>query len=66
LGLPPELVQKVTGHRTTDIVLKHYSLSRREEFRRALRIVDCLFVSRSNPIATKHSCNKRNAVGKDR
>jgi hypothetical protein len=24
-GVPLELVQKVTGHMTTDIVLKHYS-----------------------------------------
>ena len=32
-----ELVQKVTGHRTTDIVLKHYFQPGREEFRRALQ-----------------------------
>lgn len=35
-GVPLELVQKVTGHRTTDIVLKHYFQPGREEFRRAL------------------------------
>jgi len=35
--VPLELVQKVTGHRTTDIVLKHYFQPGREEFRRALQ-----------------------------
>jgi hypothetical protein len=29
-GVPLELVQKVTGHRTTDIVLKHYFQPGRE------------------------------------
>lgn len=36
-AVPLELVQKVTGHRTTDIVLKHYFQPGREEFRRALQ-----------------------------
>ncbi|MFH1066660.1 MAG: tyrosine-type recombinase/integrase [bacterium] len=36
-GVPLELVQKVTRHRTTDIVLKHYFQPGREEFRRALQ-----------------------------
>ena len=36
-GVPLELVQKVTGHKTTDIVLKHYSQPGREDFRRALQ-----------------------------
>ena len=36
-GVPLELVQKVTGHRTTDIVFKHYFQPGREEFRRALQ-----------------------------
>lgn len=36
-SVPLELVQKVTGHRTTDIVLKHYFQPGREEFRRALQ-----------------------------
>lgn len=35
-GVPLELVQKVTGHKTTDIVLKHYLQPGREEFRQAL------------------------------
>lgn len=35
-GVPLELVQKVTGHKTTDIVLKHYFQPGREEFRQAL------------------------------
>lgn len=35
-GVPLELVQKVTGHKTVDVVLKHYYQPGREEFRRAL------------------------------
>ena len=35
-GVPLELVQKVTGHKTTDIVLKHYFQPGREAFRSAL------------------------------
>ena len=35
-GVPLQLVQKVTGHRTTEIVLKHYFQPGREDFRRAL------------------------------
>ena len=35
-GLALELVQRVTGHRTAHIVMKHYFQPGREEFRRAL------------------------------
>lgn len=35
-GVPLELVQKVTGHKTTNIVLKHYFQPGREAFRVAL------------------------------
>jgi len=35
-GVALELVQKVTGHKTTDIVLKHYFQPGREAFRSAL------------------------------
>jgi len=35
-SVPLELVQKVTGHKTTDIVLKHYFQPGREAFRQAL------------------------------
>ena len=35
-GVALELVQKVTGHKTTDIVLKHYFQPGREAFREAL------------------------------
>lgn len=35
-GVPLELVQKVTGHKTTDVVLKHYFQPGREAFRAAL------------------------------
>jgi len=36
-GVPLELVQRVTGHKATDIVLKHYFQPGREDFRRALQ-----------------------------
>ena len=36
-GVPLELVQKVTGHKTAEVVLKHYYQPGREEFRRALQ-----------------------------
>lgn len=36
-GVPLELVQKVTGHKTVDVVLKHYFQPGREEFRNALQ-----------------------------
>jgi hypothetical protein len=36
-GVPLELVQKVTGHKTTDIVLKHYFQPGRENFRQTLQ-----------------------------
>jgi len=38
-GVPLELVQKVTGHKTTEIVLKHYFQPGREAFRSALNAV---------------------------
>jgi len=37
-GVPLELVQRVTGHQTTDIVLKHYFRPGREAFRSALSV----------------------------
>ena len=36
-GVPLELVQKVTGHKTADVVLKHYFQPGREDFRMALQ-----------------------------
>lgn len=36
-GVKLEIVQKVTGHKTTDIVLKHYFQPGREQFRQALQ-----------------------------
>jgi integrase len=36
-GVPLEVVQKVTGHKTTDIVLKHYFQPGREDFRQTLQ-----------------------------
>lgn len=38
-GVPLELVTKVTGHKTVEIVLKHYFQAGREDFRRALQKV---------------------------
>lgn len=35
-GVPLELVQRVTGHRTASIVMKHYFQPGRDEFRRTL------------------------------
>jgi len=35
-GVPLEIVQKVTGHRTANIVMKHYFQPGREDFRRTL------------------------------
>jgi integrase len=35
-GVPMEVVRKVTGHRTAEIVMKHYFQPGREEFRRTL------------------------------
>ncbi len=35
-GVPLELVRRVTGHKTIEIVLKHYFQPGREDFRRAL------------------------------
>ena len=36
-GIPMEMVQKVTGHKTAEIVLKHYFQPGREDFRHALQ-----------------------------
>lgn len=36
-GIPLELVQKVTGHKTADIVLKHYFQPDQEDFKRTLQ-----------------------------
>jgi len=35
-GVPLEIVQKVTGHRTAGIVMRHYFQPGREDFRRTL------------------------------
>ena len=37
-GMPLEMVQKVTGHRTAEIVLKHYFKPGREHFRNAIEL----------------------------
>lgn len=49
-GVPLEIVQRVTGHRTTDIVLKHYFQPGKEDFRRTLAgKLPALLGERSNP-----------------
>lgn len=35
-GVPLELVQRVTGHRTAEVVMKHYFRPGREDFRAAI------------------------------
>jgi integrase len=35
-GVPLELVQRVTGHKTADVVLKHYFKPGREDFRKSI------------------------------
>jgi len=35
-GIPIELVQRVTGHRTVEVVMKHYFRPGREDFRQAI------------------------------
>ena len=35
-GVPLELVQRVTGHRTVQVVMKHYFRPGREDFRAAI------------------------------
>lgn len=35
-GVPLELVQRVTGHRTVEVVMKHYFRPGREDFRTAI------------------------------
>jgi integrase len=36
-GIPMDLVRKVTGHRTTEVVLQHYFQPGREQFRKVLQ-----------------------------
>jgi hypothetical protein len=35
-GVPLELVQRVTGHRTVEVVMKHYFRPGREDFRQVI------------------------------
>ena len=52
-GVPLELVQKVTGHKTADIVLKHYFQPGREEFRRTLQMAMPKLLSNGQVVAEK-------------
>ena len=52
-GVPLELVQKVTGHKTAEIVLKHYFQPRREEFRRTLQMAMPKLLSNGQNVAEK-------------
>jgi len=49
-GVPLEIVQRVTGHKTVDVVLKHYFRPGREDFRRTLEnAMPQLFLQSSQP-----------------
>lgn len=48
-GVPLELVQKVTGHKTTDIVMKHYFQPGREAFRDTLHKAMPNLLTRGGP-----------------
>ena len=50
-GVPLELVQRVTGHKTTEIVLKHYFRPGREDFKE--RILAAMPTLLSEPADTK-------------
>jgi integrase len=51
-GVPLEIVQRVTGHKTVDVVLKHYFRPGREDFRRTLEAaMPRLFTDATTPKA---------------
>jgi integrase len=51
-GVPLEIVQRVTGHKTVDVVLKHYFRPGREDFRRTLEnAMPRLFLEPAQPKA---------------
>jgi integrase len=49
-GVPMELVQKVTGHKTADIVLRHYFQPGQEAFRSALNKAMPALLMKSNSV----------------
>lgn len=52
-GLPMELVRRVSGHTTTDVVLKHYFKPGREDFRRAIQSAMPNLLSAGQPTNAK-------------
>ena len=52
-GLPMELVRRVSGHTTTDVVLKHYFKPGREDFRRAVQAAMPNLLSAGQPVNAK-------------
>lgn len=55
-GVPMELVRRVTGHATVDVVLKHYFRPGREDFRKALQTAMPKVITSSQnqlPLATQ-------------
>jgi len=51
-GIPMELVRRVTGHSTVDVVLKHYFKPGREDFSKAVNAAMPKFLGKTNaPIA---------------
>jgi integrase len=58
-GVPLEIVQRVTGHKTVDVVLKHYFRPGREDFRRTLEnAMPQLFLEAAQPRALPASAVK--------
>ena len=52
-GIPLELVQRVTGHKTAAVVLKHYFKPGREHFRKAIIGAMPMMLTGGVPVADK-------------
>jgi len=52
-GVPLELVQRVTGHRTVEVVMKHYFRPGREDFRQAILRAMPKMLGEGTPIPAK-------------
>ena len=61
--MPLEIVQRVTGHKTVDVVLKHYFRPGREDFRRTLEnAMPRLFMEPAQPKALPAATAAEGAV----
>jgi hypothetical protein len=52
-GMPMELVRRVTGHTTVDVVLKHYFRPGREQFRQAMQAAMPKMLSAGGNVPTR-------------